>query len=156
MKLLWSELIALPREPKDAENDILIYYNERCIRFHCSWYTSQPVPGNIYYYGWLNNGNKGYSMYLGRKNGKHRKMNEIEKRWLVMSLESLGAISGEDIMFDIFQVHRDRIDPLPARNPIYIYPRLPLEKWRKCKIQDEKGENTEFQELGRSTISVSG
>lgn len=155
MKLLWSELILLPREAKDTENDIFINYDERCIRFHCSWYTSLPVPGNIYYYGWFNDG-KGYSMYLGRKTGEHKKMNKMQKRWLMMLLESLGAISGEDIMFDIFQIHRDRIDPLPIRNPIYIYPRLSFEERRKCLIQDEKGENADFQEEGRSTISVSG
>lgn len=134
----WKRLAALPREPKDDEHDIVLSLDGQEVRMHMSWFDCQPVPGNTYYYGWRHTASGGgYYMWLGSKAKAIQELSRIQKNWLYDLLDDIGASrtvlpEGHfEHMFSIFTVHRDRVNPLPATQLAYLYPRLAYEEWHK-------------------------
>lgn len=122
----------LPRQPESNKDLELIWHDKSVFRMHESWFSKIDFSHDTLYHCWrrkpletTEDEEKGYWMWLTSESNPKRKLDKKQCDWLLSMLNELGAVSEDTVqMLSLFQVHRDRVDPLRLTNPAYLYPRL--------------------------------
>lgn len=88
------------------------------VRFHFTWFSETGLHTGIQCHSWKSYRGSGYYMYLGTR-GQLKPLTKNQEQWI---MELMKQVDAKDV--SVFRLHRDRVDPLPIREPVYLYPRL--------------------------------